>query len=179
MPGATSDEQLMQRTAGGDMDAFEELVRRHQQGAFGVAYRFLGDATRAEDVVQEAFLRILEAAARYRPTARFRTYLYSVIWRRCVDIFRRSKESRLDPAREVPAHSPGPDESALRDEMGARVRDAIGRLPPRQRMAVVLKHYEDMSYAEIGLAMGCSASAVDSLLIRARKGLRDMLRDVM
>ena len=81
----TSDEDLMLQVAGGDMDAFEVLVRRHQQSSLNVAYRFLTNRTHAEDVVQDAFLKVLAAAPRYRPTAKFRTYLFSVIWHLCVD----------------------------------------------------------------------------------------------
>ena len=75
----------MVRDAGGDLAAFEELVRRNQGGAWALAWRFLGDAAEAQDIVQEAFLRIYKAAPRYRPTAAFRTYLYRVVARLCLD----------------------------------------------------------------------------------------------
>ena len=79
------DTILMVRAAAGDLAAFENLVRRNQAAAWALAWRVLRDATEAEDVVQEAFLRIYKAASRYEPTARFRTYLYSVITRLCLD----------------------------------------------------------------------------------------------
>src|SRR5437016_5065560 len=80
-----SDEDLMVAASAGDTDAFGELVERHQGSAWNAAYRFLGDAAEAEDIAQEAFLKILDAAPRYQPSARFRTYLYRVVTRLCLD----------------------------------------------------------------------------------------------
>jgi RNA polymerase sigma-70 factor (ECF subfamily) len=174
-----TDEELMSRVAGGDMDAFEDLVRRHQQSALNVAYRFVGDASRAEDIVQDAFLRLLAAAERYRPTAAFRTYLYNIIWHLCVDFYRKSRPVRLRPADARPDRSPGPAETALRRERADLVRRAVDALPPRQRMAVVLQHFEGMSYDEIAEALECSSSAVDALLVRARRKLKDALADML
>ncbi len=173
--GVTSDEDLMLQAAEGDMDAFEQLVRRHQQAALNIARRFLGRSSLAEDVAQEAFLKILAGARRYRPTARFRTYLYNVIWHLCVDSYRRKKPLALDALAPTPDAADRPDEAALRDERAEQVRRAVDELPPRQRMALVLKHFEDMSYEEIAEVMDCSASAVDALLSRARAALRQTL----
>lgn len=174
-----SDEQLMMRAAEGDMDAFEELVQRHQRVSLNVAYRFLADAAQAEDIVQEAFLRVLAAASRYRPAAGFRTYLYNVIWHLCVDHYRKRRPQSLDllPAREDP--SAGPAELAAAQERAALVREAVGALPPRQRMALVLKHFEGLSYQEIGRALDCSPTAVDALLVRAKRKLKDRLRELL
>ncbi len=83
--GDDIDTTLMIRAAEGDLAAFEQLVRRNQAGAWAFAWRFLGDAAEAQDIVQEAFLRIYQAAPRYRPTAGFRTYLYRVVARLCLD----------------------------------------------------------------------------------------------
>ncbi|MFO7956434.1 MAG: sigma-70 family RNA polymerase sigma factor [Candidatus Brocadiia bacterium] len=175
----TGDQELMQRAGDGDMDAFEELVRRHQQSAVSIAYHFLGDATQAEDVAQEAFLKILDAADRYEPTAAFRTYLHNVIWHLCVDIYRKKAPRTLDglPAREDDRR--GPEQVALADERSAAVEEAVRQLPSRQRMAVLLQHFEGMSYEEIAEALDCSASAVDSLLVRARRNLRDRLKGLL
>ena len=107
-----SDEELMTRAAGGDVDAFEQLVQRHQRSALSTARRFLGRSALAEDVVQEAFLKIFVRASDYRPTARFRTYLYNVIWHLCVDTFRRKRPlvtgkyiSRFSTSRSVQSSS--------------------------------------------------------------------------
>jgi len=174
------DEQLMMRSAEGDMDAFEQIVLRHQRGALGVAYRFLGDRVRAEDVVQEAFLKILAAAPGYKPAARFRTYLFGIVWRLCIDRYRRKKPERLvADGSSLEGHSEAPGERMRRAEAAERVRAAIAGLPPRQRMAIILRHYEEMSYDDIARATRCSPKAVEALLRRARQKLRDALQDAL
>ena len=177
--GIPSDEELMMRAAEGDMDAFEQLVQRHQRAALNIAHRFLGRSSLAEDVAQEAFLKILAGASRYRPTARFRTYLFNVVWHLCVDAFRRKTPLALDALPPTADAADGPDEAALRGERSDIVRRAVDGLPLRQRMALVLKHFEGMSYEEISEVMDCSPGAVDSLLSRARSALRETLRDVL
>jgi RNA polymerase sigma-70 factor (ECF subfamily) len=177
--GIPTDEELMMQAAEGDMDAFEQLVQRHQRSALSTARRFLGRSALAEDVAQEAFLKILAGASRYRPTARFRTYLYNVIWHLCVDSFRRKRPLALDTLALPQEAGDAPDEAALRGERGELVRRAVDELPARQRMALVLKHFEGMSYDEIAEVMECSAGAVDSLLSRARTSLRDSLKDLL
>ena len=174
-----SDEELMTQAGEGDMDAFEELVLRHQRTALSVAYRFLGDSDLAEDVAQEAFLKILAAAGRYRPTARFGTYLYNVVWHLCVDLYRKKRAEPLEAPSRHAHDGPGPVQSALADERAALVRRAVQELPPRQRMALVLKHFEKQSYEQIARALQCSSRAVDSLLIRAKRKLEEQLRDLI
>ena len=174
-----SDEELMSAVAEGDMDAFEELVLRHQDGAFHVAFRLLSDEDRAGDAAQEAFLRVLDAAPRYRPTAAFRTYLYRILTRICIDQYRRrTPRQHPDPAG-VPSEEAGPPEALLQRERAEQVRAAIQDLPPRQRVAVVLRHYEGLAYEEIAGAMGVSVRAVDALLSRARRALKGRLRDLL
>jgi len=173
------DEELMMQAAAGDLDAFEEVVRRHQQDALNVAYRFLADQTLAEDVVQDAFLKVLASARRYRPTARFRTYLYTIVWHLCVDVHRRKRSQPIEslPVRQDPA--PGPAQAAQDAERAALVRQAVQELSPRQRMALVLKHFENLSYAEIGHALECSPTAVDALLVRAKRRLKQRLKHLL
>jgi RNA polymerase sigma-70 factor (ECF subfamily) len=130
-----SDEQLMQAAAGGDFDAFEEIVQRYRQHAWRTAYRFLGDAMEAEDVAQESFLKILEAAPRYRPTAAFRTYFYRILTHLCIDSTRKKKQlPGMDNVSEVADPSLGPTESLIEKERGAQVREALDALPPHGRI---------------------------------------------
>ena len=159
----------------GDLDAFGELVERHQAAAWNAAYRFLGDAAEAEDVAQQAFLNVLEAADRYEPTASFRTYLYRIVTRLCIDRSRKNHPVYTDdlPARSTPASSPA--EAAEQRERDDAVRAALVKLPDRQRMAVVLRYYEGLSGSEIAAAMGTSVKAIERLLARARTGLEQGL----
>ncbi len=172
---AGKDEELMQQVAGGDLDAFNEIIRRHQHAAWRVAYRFLGDPAGAEDVVQEAFLRILSSAPRYKPSAAFSTYLYHVVSRLCIDSARKKRPVLLGTLPEMVDSSPDPASSLARKDREALVRKAFDALPPRQRMAVILKYYEEMSYGEIALALGTTVKAVERLLGRARTALRARL----
>lgn len=159
----------------GDLQAFEQLIRAHQRSAWCAAYRFLGDAAEAEDVVQDAFLKILDAAPRYKPTATFRTYLYRVVTRLCID--RKQKKKPVytsDLPHEIDSHS-SPSKHLEIQERENRVRAALDILPPKQRMAVILKYYEDLRYAEIADVLNVSQKAVERLLARARTSLQAIL----
>ena len=172
------DEQLMARVADGDLGAFEEIVRRHQGIAWRIAYRFLADPVEAEDITQEAFIRILAASSRYKPTAAFATYLYRVVARLCIDHARKRRPVLSDKLPERADPSPGPAATLARKDRDELIRRALDALPPRQRLVVILKYYEGLSYGEIARAMGTTVKAVERLLGRARKGLRSSLFDL-
>ena len=174
MTGAT-DEQLMQSVAGGDLDAFNELVLRYQSLAWKTAYRFLGDSMEAEDIAQEAFLRILDAAPRYRPTATFRTYFYRILAHLCIDRTRKRQLAIMDNVPEMADPSPGPTESLMEKERCAQVRTALDTLPPNQKAAMILRHYEDLSYSEIAQILDITPKAVEGLISRAGASLQARL----
>jgi RNA polymerase sigma-70 factor (ECF subfamily) len=175
MEPVPSDETLMLAVARGDLAAFERLVLRHQESAWRTAYRMLGCHQTAEDVSQEAFLRVSEAAERYRPTAAFRTYLYRIVVRLCLDHLRKRRPVPTDNL--LPADDwPSPEQWAAHVEQAQAVQEAVGRLPPKQRAAVVLRYYEGLSGREIAAAMDTSVKAVERLLARSRKTLEARLR---
>ncbi len=173
---APADHVLMRRIAAGDRAALATLVRRHQATVLRLAYRVLGRWDDAEDVAQEAFLRVLSGAGEYRPEAQFSTWLYRIVSNLCLDERRRwarrrrwsleSAEISVDPARES-------DQD--RRELQQRVQQAVADLPQRQRLAVVLHRFEGLNHAEIAEITGWSASAVESCLVRAYAGLRQRL----
>jgi len=165
------DAALMSAVARGDHSAFAELIRRHQGTAWRLACRFLGDRAEAEDIVQEAFLRILGAAARYRPDAAFRTYLHTVVGRLCLDHARRRRPEYPGEVPDCPTAAPGPSEMLEAAEQRAAVRRALDDLPPKQRLAFLLQQDEGMGYAAIGQVLGVSTRAVEGLVRRAREGL--------
>ncbi len=173
--GMPSDEALMAAVAGGDLDAFGELVARHQRSAWNAAYRFLGNAADAEDVAQEAFLRILDSAARYRPTAAFRTYLYRIVTRLCFDHARRQRLRRHEPLADAAERAPRPDEAAVLGERAAAVQHAVDELPSAQKMAVILRYYEGLGYQEIATALDTTVKGAERLLARARTTLESRL----
>jgi RNA polymerase sigma-70 factor (ECF subfamily) len=171
-----ADERLMLAAGRGDLTAFAALVNRHQAWAWRIAWRFLGEAQNAEDVVQEAFLRLHQAAARYDQRAAFRTYFYRIITRLCLDHARKKHPLYLDSLPDEP--DPGPDaaEIMIQRQRADAVRAALDSLPPNQRMAVVLRYDEGLDYRQIAAALETSPKAVERLLSRARDRLRSLLR---
>ena len=163
----------------GDMPAFGQIVLRHQAEAWRAAYRFTGDAAEAEDLAQEAFLRILDAADRYRPTASFRTYLYRVLTRLCLDYRRKKRPIPLNLLHHVASTSPLPSHQTSRDERDALIQDALNALPANHRVAVILRYFEGLSGAEMAEAMGISIKAAERLLARARKALEPRLTHLL
>ena len=170
-----SNEELMLNVRNGDLDAFEQIVLRHQAEAWRVAYRFTGDAAEAEDLAQEAFLRILHAAPRYKPTATFRTYLFRILNRLCIDHVRRKRPTIADSLPQPADDAPSAIRRVSDRERDAAIQAALDLLPPGQRMAVVLRYFEGLSGAEIAKAMDTSAKAVEGLLTRARERLESLL----
>jgi len=184
-------EELMSRFQRGDDGAFDEIVLRYQEPAVSFAYRAIGDRERAEDLAQEAFIRVYNARERYQPTASFTTWLFTIVNRLCMNEIRsRRREARAirepwerraasasdPPIPWLPDRGPGtPHDVAEREERARVVREAILALPPNQRNAVLLRRYEDLSFEEIARVLGLSVMAVKSLLVRARDNLRKLL----
>lgn len=172
----SADESLLAAAGQGNMEAFAELVNRHQGWAWRLAFRFLGEAQISEDVVQEAFLRLFRAAPRFSPRAAFRTYFYRIIARLCLDQARK-KHPRFTDRPPEPA-DPAPDAAGriIEQETSAAVRAALDELPDNQRMAVVLRYYEALDYRSIGETLEISPKAVERLLARARMRLGVLLK---
>ena len=169
----------MLAVARGDLSAFGQVVTRHQSAAWSAAYRFLGNAADAEDIAQEAFLRILDSADRYQPTASFRTYLYRIVTRLSFDLSRRKRLRRHQQLPDLATNSSSPEGVFIRDERAAAVRQALDSLPAAQKMAVVLRYYEDLGYREIAAVLSTTDKGVERLLARARATLEDRLGGIL
>lgn len=178
------DFALMERIGAGDHEAFRELVERHQNAVIGTVAKMLGNASESEDIAQQVFLRIWKNAKRYRPDAKFTTYLYTITRNLVFNETRRksrkkevSSDEREEHSNQLVEASPDrqPDAELLQAELQEAVDKAIAGLPEAQRMAVVLRRYEQLSYEEIADVLGLSVSAVKSLLFRARTSLREAL----
>jgi len=173
-----SSEQLMREVAEGDLDAFGQIVLRHQKLAWGIAYRFLGDQHEAEDIAQEAFLRILDAAPRYKPTAAFTTYLSRIVTRLCLDHARKKHPAATDALPAVQDNSLSATERLAIQDRELAIRAALDRLPPAQRMAVVLRYFDGLDCRSVALAMDTTVKAAEWLLARARDTLEPLLANL-
>ncbi len=180
-PDDALDHALMAAVGRGDGRAFGRLVERHYGWALGFTDRMLGARHEAEDLVQTAFLRVWQGAARWEPDARFSTWLYRVLYNLCVDQFRRNAAAGEpldgDLAETLADEAPGSEERVSGMQQVARVRAALAALPARQRAALVLCYYEERSQAEAAALLGVSEGALESLLSRGRATLRKWLRD--
>jgi RNA polymerase sigma-70 factor (ECF subfamily) len=181
------DEALMARIAGGDTGAFEILVGRHQRRILNLIYRSLSDRAQAEDMAQEVFLRVWRAAGDYSPKAKFTTWLYRIAVNLCLDAIKSARHrqflihpeglpaSPAEEAQPVGNGTPSPEELLIDAEETGRILAALQELPTNQRLAVVLKKFDGLSYEEISRVLGSSVPAVESLLVRAKKTLREKL----
>lgn len=178
------DFELMARIGVGDHAAFRQLVERHQNAVIGTVAKMLGNPSDAEDISQQVFLRIWRNAARYRPDAKFTTYLFTITRNLVFNETRRrgrKKEISADELEENPRRQieedpdRRPDAELLQAELRQAVDAAIAALPETQRMAVILRRYDQLSYDEIADVLELSVSAVKSLLFRARSTLREAL----
>jgi RNA polymerase sigma-70 factor (ECF subfamily) len=174
-----SDDQLLARVAVGDPAATRAMVARKLPRLLSLAGRMLGDAAEAEDVAQEAFLRIWKQASRWRPgEARFDTWLHRVALNLCYDRLRRRRELAFADPPDRADDGPGPDRGLLAADTGRRVGAALQSLPDRQREAIVLCHYQELGNIEAAAVMGVSVEALESLLGRGRRALRVALADM-
>jgi len=181
------DNELMKRVAKGDDEAFKLLFERHNRLAWSVIYRQLGNVAASEDLVQEAFLRVYRAAPKYEPSAKFSTWLYTVITNLCLNYKRDRARDRLrlvgseeddggNAMEQLAAIEPDEHEQDDQQKRTQAVQQAIAELPENQRMALILSRYEEKSYEEVAEILGVTVAAVKSLTSRARTTLKEKLQ---
>jgi len=176
---ADPDDELVRRAGQGDAAAIQTLVARKLRRVLALAERMLGDPAEAEDVAQETFIRVWRNAARWRPgVARFDTWLHRVTLNLCYDRLRRRRERPVAEPPDTADPGPAPDRGLLASDVGVRVRRALQDLPPRQREAIVLCHYQELGNIEAADLMGVSVEALESLLSRGRRALKSALADL-
>ena len=194
LPAEPADEanaqnlRWMEQIKTGDTAALEALIECHQARIVGTVAKMLGDESAAEDIAQEVFLRVWKSAARYEPTAKFTTWLYKITRNLVFNELRRRKRhptESLDrppndegaPPRSLPdPAAKTPDRTLLDGEMQAAIQRAIDALPEMQRMAVILRRYDEVPYEEIAETLELTVPAVKSVLFRARTALREKLQ---
>lgn len=177
--------RLMLRVKEGDIRAFEKLVELHQNTVIGTAARMLNNIDDAHDIAQQVFVRVWKSAPRYEPTAKFTTWLFTILRNLVFNETRRRSRRREIPLelenddaapRQFADHTaPGADHITQQDELERALDKAISALPEKQRLAVVLRRHEELPYEQICEILKMSLPAVKSLLFRARTELRKHL----
>jgi RNA polymerase sigma factor, sigma-70 family len=183
------DAALMLRVKQGDVAAFTELVKKYKQPVINLIYRTLHDLTEAEDLAQNVFVQVYKSADRYRSSAKFSTWLFTIARNLCLNEIRRRSRHPADsldathPDQEdQPVHQvedrkvAPPPEQVLHGELEQKIEEAIAELPENQRTAILLCRQDELSYEEIAAILGCSLSATKSLIHRGRETLKQKLK---
>jgi RNA polymerase sigma-70 factor (ECF subfamily) len=171
-----SDDGLLSQVAAGDRRAFAQLMDRHIDRAHALARRVLGNKSDAEDVVQDAFMKVWQKAGQWQPgRAQFSTWLYRVVVNRCLDLKRKPINAALDNVAEQSDDRPDAYEDIETRQRNAQIQAAVADLPERQRTAIALSYTAGMSNAQAAETMEISVKAFESLLVRAKRELRGRL----
>jgi RNA polymerase sigma-70 factor (ECF subfamily) len=185
-----ADAQLMLEFQRGDRKAFEALFRRHARAMLNFAYRYVNNRAAAEELAQDIFCKVFEAAGTYHPSARFTTWLYRIATNHCLNEVRKGRyqirEVSLetggrsgegeDAALVLPSGGPHPEEQAAQNELEKDLHGGLQELPENQRLALLLLLESGQSYEEIAVSLTTTVSAVKSLLVRARTALKTKLK---
>lgn len=172
--GASEDIRLVHRTLNGDQEAFAALVEKYKDAVFNVAYRMLGNATEAEDVAQETFVRAYTQLHTYKESHRFSTWLLSIASHQAIDQLRRRRFLAL-PLENVPFlewiadGSIGPEQAALQGETKDEMQRVLDALPVKYRHMLLLRYWHDLSYDEIASIEHLTPALVKARLHRARE----------
>lgn len=183
------DADLMLRAKEGDRAAFEELVIRHQQAVINFIYRSVPDLQEAEDLAQNTFVQAWKARQRYRISAKFTTWLFTIARNLTLNELRRRSRHAHESIDGTAGEEDGQTarqfedrtakdagEEVLRTEIEQRVAEAVADLPENQRTAILLCQDDDVSYEDIAAVLGCSLSATKSIIFRARETLKERLK---
>lgn len=176
-----SDQQLAQRVRSGNLEAFGELVRRYQQSVFNVCYRLLGERRAAEDLAQEAFLRAYQRFDSFQNERPFGPWMRRVAANLCYNHLQSRAQSEMvyelgaEDAWQPASPQPGPEAALLQREASELIRQALLGLPAHYRAVIELRHFQDLSYAEIAETLNLPLSDVKTHLFRARKQLAQTL----
>ena len=183
----TPSEELVARVAEGDEYAFQILVNRHQTSVLNLIYRFMGDRLKSEDLAQETFLQVWRSAKTYQRKSKFTTWLYRICANLCLNeiksarrkkwlqFFKNTPDSKQPDNEDLLDESPNPEDLLLARERNQQITNALQALPENQRIALILRRYDNLSYEEISRVLGCSIPAVESLLVRAKRTLQKKL----
>ncbi len=169
------DRAAVEAARKGDRAAFDSLVEKYQRDIYRLCFRYVNDHQDANDLAQEAFLRAYRAIGRFRGDSAFSTWLYRIAVNGCINF----RSARRPPASELPEALPDPRRGAfdtlVEDERSRAVRDAVSRLPAKQRATVILKVFHELSHEEVAKALGSSVGTAKANLFHALQNLRKLL----
>jgi RNA polymerase sigma-70 factor (ECF subfamily) len=187
---AVSDAMAVEQTLGGDRDAYRVLVERHSRTVYRMAYRMMGNAHDAEDVVQEAFLRAYQKLRQFAGNANFGTWVYRIAANYAIDRLRQrnTEEARrerpsttgedsleVDPLSQAQDMSPSPEQLARSAQLGERMKAALAGLSPAERTAIVMRHWDGCGIDEIAEVLKSNSNATKNTVFRAVQKLRRAL----
>lgn len=174
-----SDEELVRAVVSGDETAFEQLVRKYKNAVFNTIYRYIGYYDDVEDIAQEVFIKVWHKAGTFKGRSKFSTWLYRIVVNECLGYRRKHRQTpvSLDGLADAGITPKSLTTDIHSDEKAQAkvVRKSIRELPQRQRLALVLSHYDGYSYKEIAEIMKVSVSSVESLIYRAKQSLKEKL----
>jgi RNA polymerase sigma-70 factor (ECF subfamily) len=185
-PMAITDVELMLGVKAGDEACFEQLLGKYRTPLVSFLYRMVRDRSTAEDLAQEAFLRVFRARKSYAPEAKFTTWLFRIATNLALNSLRDGRRRQRELSIDAPSENDGPlpeiadprsaiEQKLADDDRAKAIWQAVAALPEKQRAAVLLHKYQDLDYGEIARILGCSESALKSLLFRAYETLRARL----
>ena len=171
------DESLMDFIRGGNVHAFETLVSRHHKRFYYMVYRWVLHSEDAEDIVQDAFLKLWSGKAKWKTgkKARFVTWFYRILYNQSMDKLRVKKRTKQEIVEDLPDLSDDAETVEMQKEQQVILRKVISELPEKQRIAVNLFYFEDLPQKQIAAMMGLSLKALESQLTRARTTLRERM----
>lgn len=178
-PRDATDAELVARAQTGEEAAFEELVRRYRNDVYGLSYHFMRNREEAWDVSQEVFIKAYRSLKHFRGDSGFKTWLLRITANHCKDNFKKRRLSTVSmdamPTQDLFPSETDPGKELRNIELGQAIQEALDSLPPKHRMAFVLREFEDMSYKDMAKVMNCSEGTVMSRLHHARKKLQTKL----
>ncbi len=177
-----TDDELIDQVRAGDLRSFEELIDRYRNQVFNFVYRILGSRDEAEDILQDAFMKVYQHLPRYKKQSKFSSYLFTIAHNLSMNRvnYRKRSQMKLDTLaqsdREMSVTDRTPDAQLRENEIAIVVHRAIEKLPPKYRAALVLSEFEGFSYKQISDVLNCSVGTVKSRIFRARDLLRGYLK---
>ena len=175
--GALSEADLVAACLAGTPGAFDLIVERHQRSVYRLCYRFVGNHEDASDLSQDVFLRAYRALSRFKGESSLTTWLYRIAVNVCLNRVSVKKPATepIDDHQHIDAGTESPSDRVLREERASRLRSAVAQLPPKQRAALILRMYHEMSHQEIAHAIGTSVGAAKANVFHAVQNLRKLL----